>query len=141
MALAAEETAALDRRRLDRRRAGDALSLHRREAGPLRGYLRPARRDHSVDRAGLRRSGQRADGEELALGTGQGRTRAYGHAMLGVHEARGRQVLAATIFGSGMASLDATVVNIALPAISRDLGGGLGAMQWIVNGYTLVLAT
>jgi EmrB/QacA subfamily drug resistance transporter len=60
--------------------------------------------------------------------------------MLGLHEARGRQVLAATVLASGMASLDATVVNIALPAISRDLGGGLGEMQWIVNGYTLALA-
>jgi EmrB/QacA subfamily drug resistance transporter len=61
-------------------------------------------------------------------------------ALLGVHEARGRWVLAATVLGSGMASLDATVVNIALPAIARDLGGGLSALQWIVNGYTLALS-
>jgi EmrB/QacA subfamily drug resistance transporter len=61
--------------------------------------------------------------------------------MLGVHEARGRWVLLATVLGSGMASLDATVVNIALPAIARDLGGGLAALQWIVNGYTLALAS
>jgi EmrB/QacA subfamily drug resistance transporter len=54
--------------------------------------------------------------------------------------ARGRWVLAATILGSGMASLDATVVNIALPAIGTDLGGGLTALQWTINAYTLTLA-
>lgn len=52
----------------------------------------------------------------------------------------GRWVLVATVLGSGVALLDATVVTIALPAIGRDLGGGLGALQWIVNGYTLTLA-
>ncbi len=55
--------------------------------------------------------------------------------------AAGRWVLLATVLGSGVALLDATVVNIALPAIGRDLGGGLGALQWIVNGYTLTLAS
>jgi EmrB/QacA subfamily drug resistance transporter len=63
-----------------------------------------------------------------------------GAPLLSVREARGRWALAATVLGSGLASLDATVVNIALPAIARDLGGGLATMQWIVNGYTLALA-
>ncbi len=44
----------------------------------------------------------------------------------------GRWVLVATISGSGMAMLDATVVNIALPAIGRDLGADFRALQWIV---------
>jgi EmrB/QacA subfamily drug resistance transporter len=39
-----------------------------------------------------------------------------------------------------MASLDATVVNIALPRIGADLGGGLTSLQWTVNAYTLTLA-
>jgi EmrB/QacA subfamily drug resistance transporter len=52
---------------------------------------------------------------------------------------RGRWVLLATILGSGMASLDATVVNIALPRIGADLGGGLTTLQWIVNAYALTL--
>jgi len=52
----------------------------------------------------------------------------------------GRWVLAATILGSGMASLDATVVNIALPRIGADLGVGLTALQWTINAYTLTLA-
>src|SRR5919198_6028254 len=52
----------------------------------------------------------------------------------------GRGVLAATILGSGMASLDATVVNVALPRIGTDLDAGLTALQWTVNAYTLTLA-
>jgi EmrB/QacA subfamily drug resistance transporter len=52
----------------------------------------------------------------------------------------GRWVLAATVLGSGMAMLDATVVNIALPAIGRDLDAGLQGLQWVVNAYTLTLA-
>lgn len=52
----------------------------------------------------------------------------------------GRWVLAATVLGSGMAMLDATVVNIALPTIGRDLDADLEALQWVVNAYTLTLA-
>lgn len=33
------------------------------------------------------------------------------------------------------------MVNIALPAIRRDLGGGIAELQWVVNGYSLVLAS
>ena len=54
--------------------------------------------------------------------------------------AQGRGVLAATILGSGMAQLDGTVVNVALPRIGRDLGANLTALQWTVNAYTLTLA-
>ncbi|MGZ3443002.1 MAG: DHA2 family efflux MFS transporter permease subunit, partial [Polyangia bacterium] len=54
---------------------------------------------------------------------------------------RGQLVLWATVLGSGLASLDATVVNVALPAIGRDLGGDVAALQWVVNGYTLTLAS
>ncbi len=53
---------------------------------------------------------------------------------------QGRGVLAATILGSGLAQVDGTVVNIALPRIGRDLGAGLIALQWTVNAYTLTLA-
>lgn len=54
--------------------------------------------------------------------------------------ARGRLVLLATILGSGMAFLDATVVNIALPSIGEDLDASLTGLQWIVNAYALTLA-
>ena len=53
----------------------------------------------------------------------------------------GRWVLVATIAGSGMAMLDATVVNIALPEIGRSLGTDFATLQWIVNAYTLALAS
>ena len=52
----------------------------------------------------------------------------------------GRWVLLATIAGSGMAMLDATVVNIALPSIGRDFTADFRTLQWIVNAYTLTLA-
>ena len=53
---------------------------------------------------------------------------------------RGRYTLLATILGSGLAMLDSTVVNIALPTIGRDFDAGLGALQWCVNAYTLTLS-
>jgi EmrB/QacA subfamily drug resistance transporter len=53
---------------------------------------------------------------------------------------RGRWVIAATVLGSGMASLDATVVGIALPSIGRTFHSGVGTLQWIVSGYSLTLA-
>lgn len=51
----------------------------------------------------------------------------------------GRWVLAATVLGSGMASIDATVVGIALPSIGRDLHTSLSELQWVVSGYLLTL--
>jgi EmrB/QacA subfamily drug resistance transporter len=54
--------------------------------------------------------------------------------------AQGRWVILATVLGSGMAFLDSTVVNIALPRIGTDLGIGLTGLQWTVNAYTLTLA-
>ncbi len=59
---------------------------------------------------------------------------------LALSSARGRWVVVATVLGSGMALLDSTVVGIALPSINRAFHGGLGALQWVVNGYTLTLA-
>ena len=55
--------------------------------------------------------------------------------------ASGRWVLLATVLGSGVAALDATVVNVALPAIGEDLGGGVAGLQWVLNGYLLTLAS
>src|SRR3954454_1319666 len=48
--------------------------------------------------------------------------------------APGRWVLAVTVLGSGIAALDATFVNIALPAIGRDFHTGIAALQWVVTG-------
>jgi EmrB/QacA subfamily drug resistance transporter len=54
--------------------------------------------------------------------------------------ARARWVLLATVLASGMTMLDGTVVNVALPAIGRDLDAAIDGLQWTVNGYTLTLA-
>jgi EmrB/QacA subfamily drug resistance transporter len=52
----------------------------------------------------------------------------------------GRWVIAATVLGSGMASIDATVVGIALPTIGREFHASVAQLQWVVNGYTLSVA-
>ncbi len=52
----------------------------------------------------------------------------------------GRLVLATVVLGSAVASLTATVVNVALPTLARDLDAGSSGQKWIVNGYTLTLA-
>jgi EmrB/QacA subfamily drug resistance transporter len=54
--------------------------------------------------------------------------------------ATGRWVLVATILGSAIASIDATVVGIALPAIGREFDTGLATLQWVVTAYSLTLA-
>src|SRR5438445_13467231 len=54
---------------------------------------------------------------------------------------RKRLTLVACILGSGIALLDGTVVNVALPTIQRELGGGLAAQQWVANGYLLTLGS
>jgi EmrB/QacA subfamily drug resistance transporter len=51
-----------------------------------------------------------------------------------------RRVLLAAILGSFVAFLDMSVVNVALPAIRRSLGGGIAAQQWIVDSYLLTLS-
>lgn len=59
---------------------------------------------------------------------------------LGYATGPGCWVLVVTVLGSAMTSIDATVVGIALPAIGRDFGAGLTALQWVVMSYTLTLA-
>src|SRR4051812_18091977 len=53
----------------------------------------------------------------------------------------GRWVLAISVLGSGMAFLDGTVVNVALPDIGRDFDATTASLQWILNGYLLTLAS
>jgi EmrB/QacA subfamily drug resistance transporter len=52
-----------------------------------------------------------------------------------------RLVLAISILASAVAFLDGAIVNVALPAIQRDLGGGLPAQQWVVDAYLLTLGS
>src|SRR3712207_5297291 len=55
--------------------------------------------------------------------------------------APGRWLVAVTVLASGMAFLDATAVQVALPAIGRELDASLAGLQWTVTGYTLALAS
>ena len=55
--------------------------------------------------------------------------------------AAGRGVILAAVLGSGMAMLDGTVVNVALKTIGKDLDASLAQLQWITNGYLLLLAS
>jgi EmrB/QacA subfamily drug resistance transporter len=77
----------------------------------------------SADAPAMRPAGADDSGSELSYSSGPG-----------------RWVLLATVLGSGMASIDATVVGIALPVIGRDFHTGLAALQWVVTAYTLTLA-
>ena len=52
-----------------------------------------------------------------------------------------RWTLVASILGSSMAFVDGSVVNVALPAIQHDLGGGLATQQWVVDAYLLTLGS
>jgi EmrB/QacA subfamily drug resistance transporter len=55
--------------------------------------------------------------------------------------ASARWVLSATVLGAALTFIDATVVNLALPRLAVDLGAGSQALTWVVNGYTLTLAS
>jgi EmrB/QacA subfamily drug resistance transporter len=61
-----------------------------------------------------------------------------------IHDAvthKQRLTLVAAILGSALVAVDSSIVSVALPAIERDLGGGLAAQQWISNAYLLSLAS
>jgi len=51
-----------------------------------------------------------------------------------------RFALGAALLGFFVITLDALIVSVALPAIGEDLGGGITGLQWVVDGYTLMLA-
>jgi EmrB/QacA subfamily drug resistance transporter len=63
------------------------------------------------------------------------------HKPSGPAAAATRWVLPATILGSSMSFIDGSVVNVALPAMQRDLATSFGTMQWVANGYMLTLAS
>src|SRR5579862_6715473 len=52
-----------------------------------------------------------------------------------------RWTLVASVLGSAMAFIDGSVVNVALPSIQADLGGGLATQQWVVDAYLLTLGS
>ncbi|MFG2355631.1 MFS transporter [Streptomyces sp. NPDC048521] len=53
---------------------------------------------------------------------------------------RPARTLTAALLGFALITLDASVVNVALPAIDSSLGGGMSGLQWVVDAYTLAFA-
>ena len=62
-------------------------------------------------------------------------------ATLKLASAEGRLIVAVTVLGSGIAFLDGTVVNVAVPAIGRELGADFGTLQWILDAFLLTLGS
>jgi EmrB/QacA subfamily drug resistance transporter len=56
-------------------------------------------------------------------------------------EKSGPWILATTIIGSSMAYIDGTVVNVVLPVLQSDFGASLNQVQWVVETYTLFVAS
>jgi EmrB/QacA subfamily drug resistance transporter len=54
--------------------------------------------------------------------------------------AAGRWVVLTMVLGSGMALLDSTSLNVALPALGAELGADVAGLQWVLNGYLLSLS-
>jgi DHA2 family methylenomycin A resistance protein-like MFS transporter len=54
---------------------------------------------------------------------------------------RGTTALVSVCLGFFVIQLDVTIVNVALPSIQREIGGSLGALQWVIDAYTLALAS
>ncbi len=61
------------------------------------------------------------------------------HGTIAFSSRTGRLLLTVTILASGMGFLDSTVVNVALPKIESELGGGLATIQWVLDSYALTL--
>src|SRR5262249_8505752 len=75
--------------------------------------------------------------EERAGGSG----RAVGSDAVRIREdSRRWWVLTGACFGLFILMLDSTIVNVALPALQRDLGASAAELQWVVNAYLLVMA-
>jgi EmrB/QacA subfamily drug resistance transporter len=84
--------------------------------------------------------GKRATGDSGTGDSGTADGKRGDEALLTYASAQGKWVLLATVLGSALASIDATVVGIALPAIGRNFGAGLSTLQWVSTAYTLALA-
>lgn len=73
---------------------------------------------------------QTLKGDELALSPGG----------LGPKRPSSALTLTAGLLGFALVCLDASIVNVALPAIGSSLGGGMSGLQWVVDAYTLAFA-
>jgi EmrB/QacA subfamily drug resistance transporter len=67
-------------------------------------------------------------------------TKAPATTLVPLHSPTGTALVAATVFASGVASYDAYVVNVAVPAIQRHFGASVSAIQWTLTSYLLAVA-
>src|SRR5690242_7084668 len=100
------------------------------------------------ERGETARDGREEEPATVALRLRFGNVLFFGRGVVTVHvgiavqmTASARFTLIATILGSSIVFIDATAVNVALPPIQHDLGGGLAAQQWIVDAYLLTLGS
>jgi EmrB/QacA subfamily drug resistance transporter len=77
---------------------------------------------------------------QIACDAGLARSRTARPRPAGGGPAHPRLVLATTILASSLAFVDGSVVNVALPAMGRDLHGGAADLQWVINAYLLPLS-
>ena len=92
----------------------------------------------------LRRRGARPSSRPRVTrgaGSSLGRVADVSGSELTLKSARGRIALVATVGASGMAMLDATVINVALPHIGSDFHANVSDLQWVLTGYLLALAS
>src|SRR5688500_5284190 len=111
-------------------RSSSAISAPRPGPPGEAGMVRTSARFSKDD--GVHHLCARAPGRAMTM-TAVGGALTWGHP-------RARWVLAATVLGSALTFIDATVVNIALPTIGADLDAGTSALTWVVNAYALTLA-
>jgi MFS family permease len=83
---------------------------------------------------------RRRTADSLPCVTGVVVPRGSGGVAVPLRSRRGRGILAATVIGSGMTFLDATIASIAAERIGHDFDATFGQLQWVINGYTLTLA-
>jgi MFS transporter, DHA2 family, methylenomycin A resistance protein len=89
------------------------------------------------DRPGSRPPGTSATTKGTAQGTAQGTAKGTANSPV---RGRAAAALISVCLGFFVIQLDVTIVNVALPAIQREIGGSLAGLQWVVDGYTLALA-
>ena len=85
---------------------------------------------------------ERTTGNTLGAATtaGPGTTRRLPGRARAAGDRQANSALPAALLGFFMVTLDAVVVNVTLPTIRADLGGGVAGLQWVVDGYTLMFA-
>jgi MFS family permease len=72
--------------------------------------------------------------------TGDGTTAGPVAAGIALRGPAGRSLITATVLASMVGFLDAYMINVAVPAIGRDLQAGVSELQWVVTGYLITVA-